>query len=113
MASKISLILSLVFVISFFVLGSDIINVQYIYANLDALSINVNYLISREFGVTNRVLEYIERQNNITITYNNDHVAIGEPYDYQLISTYNPFVMNGSKPMEITISRSVIIGYFN
>jgi len=113
MASKISLILSLMFVITFFVLSSDVVNIQYLYSNLDAASVNVNYLITKESGVGPRTLDYIAKQKNMEILYSNEEIRIGDPYEYTLTSVYSPFVMNEGKVFEVSIVRSVVIGYLN
>ena len=45
MSSKLGLILSMMFVIMFFLFGVDLICIQYVYSDLDAKSISISSVI--------------------------------------------------------------------
>ena len=111
MASKMSVILSLFFVVLFFVFSSDIINVQFAYSNLDSLSVNVNYILSKENGNSSKVNAYLFKYPNISFRLVTEQIVLGEPAFYTLTQTFNPFVMNGGNLMKIRIERSVVIGF--
>ena len=54
MAYKIGFILSLIFVVQLFVLMGDIMAIQMIYTNLDAVSVTAGYLISQNGKITTK-----------------------------------------------------------
>ena len=114
MGSKVALILSLLFVITFFIFSSDLINVQYAYSKLDAMSNNVNYIISKNYGDETPVESYVRKADpNADITFISKTAAVGEPFFYELKTLVKTVVMNEGNPMEVRIKRSVIIGYYN
>ena len=46
MSYKVSFILSMVFVVMYFLFAGDMISLQFIYSDLDAKSVTISYLIS-------------------------------------------------------------------
>ena len=114
MASKISTILSLFFVMTFFLFSSDIINIQYQYSALDAVSININALLANTAGEFASVKSFLSK-NYPKVAYQTetDVIALGEPFTYRLTLEYNPLFMNSGDVMSISIKRSVVIGHLN
>ena len=47
MSSKLGTILSSIFIVIAFLLGCDLMSIQFIYSDLDSKSINISYLISK------------------------------------------------------------------
>ena len=114
MSSKIGLILSLVFVTIFFAFAADIINIQYQYSALDSISVNINYLLANSKGSSIAVDNYLEQNYaNIKFQAITSSVVLGEPFVYTLMVSYDPMFMNRGSIMDISIKRSVIIGYLN
>ena len=113
MSSKIGLILSLIFVTIFFAFASDMINIQYQYASLDSISINVNYLLANSKGNTEAVNTYLNNYDNVRFQAISTNAILGDPFVYNLIASYDPLFMNQGELMDVSIKRSVIIGYLN
>ncbi len=113
MGSNIGFMLSLVFVVQVLLLSGDLVSIQAIYGHLDALSLSVNQMISRQGGITPRIEQYVETQEvEIYCIPEMCSTQFGETYEYKLVKTFTPLIMSKDE-MKITIKRSVIIGYFN
>ena len=113
MSYKIGFILSLLFIVQLFVFAADLISIQMIYTNLDATSVTAANLISLSGGlneiIENRVYNecggYIEQIGDTPPLY-------GATYTFRIYKDYSPWVMS-NKPMTISITRSVVIGYYS
>lgn len=113
MGSKLGLILSFLFVINVFLLGSDLINLQIIHANLDAVAMTAGHLIVEQGGITAEISAFVEERANASIfCTNNCTPRFGDTYIYNVTTTFETIMMS-QDPMVITITRSVIIGYYN
>lgn len=113
MASKLGFILSTLFVVQLFVLFGDLISVQTIYTNLDAVSVTAGQLIAVHGRITEEIERLVENETGGVIeAITPDTAPFGSPYEYKLTKEYNPYIMS-SEPLTITIVRSVVIGYFN
>ena len=113
MGSNIGTILSFLFVINVFLFGSDLINVQLLYSNLDAVAMTAGHLIVEMCGITAEVVEFVEAEANATIyCVNNCTPRFGDTYIYVVTTSYEPITMS-DEPIEISIRRSVVIGYYN
>jgi hypothetical protein len=111
--SKIGLILSFLFVISVFFLGADLINTQIIYTNLDAVAMTAGHLIVENGGINEEISFFVERYANATITCtNNCTPRFGDTYIYTVATSYQPVIMS-SEPLVISITRGVVIGFYN
>ncbi len=113
MAYKAGLILSLLFVAQLFIFAADLISVQMIYTNLDAVSVTAANLISTRGGIDEEITNYVYNQSGGVIEAIGDETPmLGSVYEFKISREYNPWVMS-NKPMEITIIRSVVIGYYS
>ncbi|MFA5480824.1 MAG: hypothetical protein WC282_00330 [Bacilli bacterium] len=113
MASKLGLILSFLFVINVFILFGDLINIQIIYANLDAVSMTAGQLIVVNGGITHEVADYVAEYANGEIKCrNNCTPRFGDTYIYDVTTSYEAIIIS-DEPLIITITRSVVIGYYN
>lgn len=111
--SNIGVILSFLFVINAFLFGSDIINLQLLYANLDAVAMTAGHLIVEYGGITASIAEFVENEADAAIyCVNNCTPRYGDTYIYIVTTSYEPIVMS-DEPMELSIRRSVVIGYYN
>lgn len=112
MGSKIGFILSLLFVAQLFSIVGDMMSVQFIYTNLDALSITVGTLISKSGKITDYVVELV-KENNATIEQiGGNNGLIGTIYKYKIAQSYKPIIIKQDY-MEIAVTRSVVIGYYS
>lgn len=113
MASKLGFILSLLFVAMIFVILGDVVAVQFIYTNMDAVSLSAGYMISKNGYITNEVVMLVENECGASIEAVNDSVPMyGSLYEFRIYRDYEPLFISDNT-MEISIVRSIIIGYYN
>jgi hypothetical protein len=100
-------------VINVFLLGSDLVNVQIIYANLDAVAMTAGQLIVESGGITPEISNFVNEHADATIICtNNCTPRFGDTYIYDVTTSYEPIIMS-AEPLDITITRSVVIGYYH
>lgn len=113
MSYKMGFILSLIFVIQIFLLGSDILCVQVIYSELDAVALSAQYMIANDAGLTAATAEFVESTIGGTITCTaNCSPRFGDALVFEIAVTYDPLIM-ASEPMTLVVQRSAVIGYYN
>ena len=113
MGYKIGFLLSLIFIVQLFVIAGDITSIQIIYTNLDAVSVTAGQAISKYGGITENVIRLVENEANAHIeAITTETPSFGSIYEYRIYTSYNAYVIS-KEPMEISISRSVVIGYIN
>lgn len=113
MAYKLGFLLSLIFIVQLFLLAGDLLAIQAIYTNLDAVSVTAGQIISIKGGITPEVVTLVERETQATITAIGENTPMfGSPFEYKISRYYVPSILT-SKQMEIAVKRSVVIGYYN
>lgn len=113
MSYKIGFILSMIFIVQLFVFATDLISVQIIHSNLDAVSVTVGNIISSKGSITNEVITLVQNEAGASIEATGDETPLfGAVFEYKISKSYQP-VFLASKPMEISVVRSVVIGYYN
>lgn len=113
MAYKVGFLLSLIFIVQIFILAGDLLAVQVIYTNLDAVSITAGNLISRKGGITQEVIDLVEQEAQATITAVGDNKSlIGSYFMYRIARNYDPYMIPKDN-LEIAVQRSVVIGYYS
>ena len=113
MGSKLGFILSLLFLVQLFAMVGDLMSIQFIYTNLDAVSLTAGYLISTKGQITDDVIELVKNEANATIEQIGDSPALlGSTFEYRISKPYNAMIIN-QKAIEIAVVRSVVIGYYN
>lgn len=111
MAYKLGLMLSIVFVMSVMLLGGDIIGISSVHSSLDALSLVVARAIGKEGKVSSATYTLV-RSYNVRLRYDNLKTpAVGEKLTFTLTQYYETFVMS-KKRLEISVKRTVIVGYY-
>lgn len=113
MGYKIGFILSLLLVVELFILAGDIFSSQVIYTNLDAASITAGNIISSKGGITDEVRTFVRTNTGGEIMAVGDEAPLfGSIYTFKIFKSYQP--MNFfNKVSEISVVRSVVIGYYN
>lgn len=113
MGYKVGFILSLLLVIELFVLAGDIFSAQIIYTNLDAMSITAGNVISTKGGITDELRNYVRSETGGEIAaVGNETPLFGSVFTFKITKEFNP--MNKfSGTTEISVVRSVVIGYYN
>lgn len=113
MSYKISLILSMIFVALFFLFGIDLISIQFAFSSLDSQSINVSYLISNHGTIDEDFINHVETRFDLDFTcLSNCNPQFGDIVEYTLSRQINTLVITKG-PMDITIKRSAVIGYYS
>ena len=113
MSYKISFILSMIFVVMFFLFAGDLICLQYLYSDLDAKSITISYLISAHGGLDESFIANIENKYNIDfVTADNYSPLFGDEVTYVISTSYKPLIMSKDS-MTISVQRTTVIGYYH
>jgi len=113
MASKIATILSLMFVVIFFLFASDMMCMQYLYSDLDSKAISIGYLIAQRRIINNEFKNYVESRYEIVFTYDGPEAPnYGSLVEYKVSKTFSPIIIS-STDMEINVKRSTVVGYYD
>jgi len=113
MGSKLGFILSLLFLVQLFAMVGDLMSIQFIYTNLDAVSLTAGYLISTKGQITDDVIELVKNEANATIEQIGDSPALlGSTFEYRISKPYDAMIID-QKAIEIAVVRSIVIGYYN
>jgi len=112
MSSKLGLILSMIFVSLFFLLGIDLISIQFIYSDLDSKGITIGYRISKEGRVDSSFISSLSKMYNVTIeNISPSSVKFGDVVEYVLYQEYKPIIVSNDV-MKLRVKRSAVIGYY-
>ena len=112
MAYKIGLIISMIFLATLFVFTGDLLSIQVIYTNLDAVSVTAGNLISSRGGLDEEIANLVFAQCGGTIEAVGDETPLmGSIYEFRIYREFTPWVMS-NEPMEISVTRSIVIGYY-
>lgn len=112
MSSKIGLVLSFIFVAMFFLLGVDLLSLQFTLSDLDAKSINISYIINKNGTLDEQLIQEIENTYNVDFEcLNNSNPVYGDVIDYTISQNYKPIIISKDE-MTVKIKRYVIIGYY-
>ncbi len=111
MAYKLGFLLSLIFIVQLFVLAGDILSIQIIYTNLDAVSVTVGQSISKNGAISDDVIRLVENEAQAQIEPVGDTTPMfGSLFEYRIYRDYEPYIIPKDH-LEISIVRSVMIGY--
>lgn len=112
MASKIGLILSFFFVVLTFLFASDLIHLQLVYTNLDAVATTAGHLIIEHGGINEEIESFVlKRANAQIICLENCSPRFGDTYIYNVTTIHETMFMS-KDPLTVSITRSVVIGYY-
>ena len=113
MAYKLGFMLSLVFLVNLFVMAGDIFAIQVIYTNIDAVSVTVSNLISSNAQITQDVVNIVEKETGgYIVEVGENEKKIGTVFRYKIVKEYDPWFIS-SNIINVTVVRSVVIGYYN
>lgn len=112
MSSKISFILSLIFVSLFFVMGIDLISIQAIYSDLDSKSGAISYRISEYGTIDDSLVSYIESKYKVTFEcLDKCSPMFGDEVQYRISKEYKPLFVS-KDVMKLSVTRFAVIGYY-
>lgn len=113
MSYKLGFILSLIFIIQIFLLGSDILCVQVIYSELDAVALSAEYMIANDAQISPETVAFVANAIGGTIVCtSNCSPRFGDALIFEVAVYYDPLIMD-SAPMKLVVQRSAVIGYYN
>ena len=113
MSSKLGLVLSMIFVTIFFAFGLDIINIQFIYNDLDAKSIAISYKISEYGTIDSQLKNSIETTFDVSFKCTSNCSPIfGDVVTYVISREFNPIIIK-DQTMVVSVERTAVIGYMN
>ena len=113
MSYKLGFLLSISFVLMFFLLGVDIFSIQYAYGDLDAKSISISYRISQHGSLDNEFISSIEEAYHVDFEcLSNCSPMFGDIVEYRLSTSIQTLVINDHH-LTISLSRSTIIGFYS
>ena len=112
MSSKIGTILSMLFVVMFFLFGTDLVCLQYAYSELDSKGITIAYYISKNSRIDRDFLDFLSNKYEVEVSADSRQSAeFGDVVHFTIKDTFNPLVISNGE-MTITLSREAIIGYY-
>ncbi len=112
MSYKMGLILSMVFVVSFLLLGADMMCLSAAYSYLDSHSISIGYLIAKSGRVDSDYISYLEEAYKVRFeSISPTDPAIGDVVEYTIYRYYHPLIM-ANHDVKLTASRTTVIGYY-
>lgn len=112
MSYKFGMLLSTIFVVLFFLLGMDLLSIQYGYSNLDAKSVSISYRISEHGTLDDKFIESLENYYQVDFTCTSScNPSFGDIVEYTISSTIQTIVIS-PKGLTIKLARSVVIGFF-
>ena len=113
MSYKVSFILSMIFVVMYFMFAGDMISLQFIYSDLDAKSVTISYLISENGTIDDNFINYVEEKYEIDfVSVDNDSPLFGDEVTYVIAKNYKPLMMS-KDIMTVSIKRTTVIGYYH
>ena len=113
MGYKVGFILSLLLVVELFVLAGDVLSAQIIYTNLDAVSVTAGNIISSKGEISESLKAYVRNETGGEISAVGDETPLfGSIYTFKISKEFSPMNRFTSKT-EISVVRSVVIGYYN
>ena len=113
MSYKLGFLLSVGFVLMFFMLGVDLFSIQYAYGDLDAKSISISYRISQHGSLDEEFIANIENAYNVDFEcLSNCAPMFGDIVEYKLSSSIKTLVI-ANHQLTISLSRSTIIGFYS
>ena len=112
MSSKIGTILSMLFVVMFFLFGTDLVCLQYAYSELDSKSISIAYYISKNSRIDRDFMLFLSEKYDVEVIVDENQSAnYGDVVIFTIKDEYNPLVISNGE-MSISISREAVIGYY-
>ena len=112
MSSKIGTILSMLFVVMFFLFGTDLLSLQYLYSELDSNGISIAYQISKYSRIDSDFISYLANKYTVSISLDaSQSMNYGDVVVFTISDKFDPLII-ASKEMDVSISREAIIGYY-
>ncbi len=113
MGYKMGFLLSLIFIVQLFIIGGDMMSIQILYTNLDAVSVTAGQAISKYGEISDSVIRLVENEAHASIeAITTETPSFGSLFEFRIYTSYKPYIIS-TEEMEISVSRSVVIGYIS
>lgn len=110
MSYKLGLMLSLVFLMSVFLMAGDMFCVSAIHNDLDSIALTVSYLVSRDGYVSDATRQFVE-DSGADLTLPSESPRIGDIYSFEVSKSYTPIIIS-REAIVITVKRTTVVGYY-
>ena len=112
MSYKLGMILSMIFVLSFLLLGGDMMCLSAAYSELDATSITIGYVIAKSGRVDDEFLDLIEEKYNVTfLDVSPKNPSYGDVVDFIIYRNYHPIILSNDD-IALKAKRTTVVGYY-
>ncbi len=111
MSYKMGLLLSVVFLMSVFLFGADLLILNATYQTLDAIAMYVGNRVSYDGWLSPATKEYVVKQGATLTLESSSTPAVGETFTFAVQKTYTPIIMKKS-PFNVRVVRSCIVGFY-
>ncbi len=114
MSNKFGTMLGIFILFICFMFGVDLVSMQYNYTNMDALSTNISYEISKNGCLSKEIINKYKNNYDIYLyPYDSDDKKYkeGESYGYVLEKDYSPIIISNST-IKLRIQRFTIINVY-
>ena len=112
MSSKLGVILSMVFVVLFFLFGTDLLCLQQHYSELDSKGVMVAYHIAKNSRIDSDFVASLSNRYKVEILLDpNQSVNYGDVVKFVVKANFNPLIISNSE-MVVAVSREAVIGYY-
>ncbi len=91
--------------------SGDLIAIQVIHSELDAIALSVSHQISFHGMLTDSIRDFAEKDGKTHIVPISEAAMVGEAFEYKLWRYYEPLFVSEER-MEISIRRSAVVGYY-
>lgn len=113
MASKLGVILSLIFFALAMFIGADVLRLQFIHSALDAFSLSIGEKIAVEGRITSSMVKMAEEKYGASLVQVSEgSPMVGEFFEFKLSVEYTPVIISQGV-MTISVTRMVLIGYMD
>ena len=112
MSSKIGLFSSMVFLLTFLLLGGDMLCLSATYSSLDSNSISIGYLIAKTGRTDSDYIAYLESKFNVNfLSITPDSPNSGDVVEFTIYKMFDPLLISKTA-IRLTASRTTVIGYY-
>ena len=102
----------MLFVVMFFLFGTDLLCLQYAYSELDSKGITIAYHISKNSRIDSEFLTFLSKKYEVEVEADpNQPSEYGDVVKFTIKDVFDPLVISNEE-MTVALSREAIIGYY-
>ena len=112
MSSNLGTILSMIMVVSFLLLGGDMVCLSASYSSLDSVSHSISYLIAKERRCDEDYLSYLESKYEVSFySISTNYPVSGDVVTYVIGREYSPLIISNTS-LALKVKRTTVVGYY-